>query len=240
MDNNIAFSLHRVSKALTAKPFYRAVLQNNGVFGLDELAERLASHTNIKDVDWRYFINAIADEVEKSLLEGNRVNFGRLALGLAIQGSFASEDEEFDKSKHRLALFVRALKPFKATLDGVAPENVARGLTCSVGSAMDAVTKRLSEVTGTNLLLIQGRHLGISPDNPDEGVWLADPKTGDAVARARVECSDEQTIDCVFVEPPAPGEYTLVVSCRNGARESLSPAVAKVKNFKVLAATAAG
>ena len=58
------------------------------------------------------------------------------------------------------------------------------------------------------------------------------------VARARVECSDAQTINCVFVEPPAPGEYTLVVSCRNGARESLSPAVAKVKKFKVFAATA--
>ena len=52
--------------------------------------------------------------------------------------------------------------------------------------------------------------------------------------RAVVERSDTQTIDFVFNEPPPPGMYTLVVSCRNGRRESLSPAIARVKNFKVL------
>ena len=114
-------------------------------------------------------------------------------------------------------------------------ENVTNGLSCTVVSVMDSVTKRLSEITGTNRVLIQGRKLGISPDNPDEGVWLADSKTGKVVANATVERSDTQTIDCVFVDPPAPGLYTLVVSCRNGARETLSPAVARIKNFKVLA-----
>ena len=76
---------------------------------------------------------------------------------------------------------------------------------------------------------------GISPDNPDEGVWLADPKTGETVATATVERSDSQTIDCVFAEPPEPGVYTLVVACRNGMRESLKPATAKVKNIVVRA-----
>ena len=76
-------------------------------------------------------------------------------------------------------------------------------------------------------------NLGISPDKPDEGVWLADPKTGAIVAVSTVERSDRQTIDCMFTEPPAPGKYTLVVSCRNGARESLKPAVANVKNVIV-------
>ena len=41
--------------------------------------------------------------------------------------------------------------------------------------------------------------------------------------------SDDQTIDCVFTEPTEPGVYTLVVSCRNGARETLAPAAARVK-----------
>jgi hypothetical protein len=78
--------------------------------------------------------------------------------------------------------------------------------------------------------------LGISPDNPDEGVWLVNPKTGEIAATATVERSDSQTIDCVFAEPPDPGTYTLVVSCRNGMRESLKPATAKIKNFTVKAA----
>ena len=234
MDSNIEFSLHRVSKALSAKPYYRAVVQTKGIFGNEEIAERLAERTKEAAIHWRYFLNVLSDEIETLLLEGNRVNLGRLAMGLAIRGSFTSEDEEFDPSKHSLASVVRALKPFKNKLEAVVPEKITTGLTCRVGSSMDAVTKRLSEITGTNRLLIQGRRLGISPDNPDEGVWLADPKTEDIVATATVERSDDQTIDCVFTEPPEPGVYTLVVSCRNGARESLNPAVARVKGFKVI------
>ena len=164
------------------------------------------------------------------MLEGNRVNLGRFAMGLAIRGSFSSEDEEFDQSKHKLAAVVRTLKPFKETVDKVVPENVTGGLSCRISSAMDSVTKRLSEITG----IIEGRRLGISQDNPDEGVWLVDSNTGDRVATAVVERSDSQTINCVFNELPSPGMYTLVVSCRNGRRESLSPAIARVKNFKVL------
>ena len=131
---------------------------------------------------------------------------------------------------------MRTLDPLKSAMSAVLPENVTLGLSCTVAAVMDAVTKRLSEITGSNRVLIQGQKLGISPDNPDEGVWLANPKTGDIVATATVERSDSQTIDCVFAEPPEPGVYTLLVSCRNGARESLKAATAKVKNIVVKAA----
>ena len=43
MDQIIEFSLQRVSKAITEKPFYRAVVQNNGIYGHKELAERLGT-----------------------------------------------------------------------------------------------------------------------------------------------------------------------------------------------------
>ena len=235
MDSNIEFSLQRVSKALSAKPYYRAVVQTKGIFGNEELADRLAARTTEAAVQWRYFLDVLSDELEKLLLEGNRVNLGRLAMSLAIRGSFASEDEEFDPAKHSLAAVVRVLKPFKDKLGAVVPENRSAGLTCRVGSAMDSVTKRLSEISGPHRLLIQGVRLGISPDNPDEGVWLEDPKSGKIVATSRVESSDSQTIDCIFTELPEPGTYTLVVACRNGARESLAPAIARVRDFKVVA-----
>ena len=235
MNGNIEFSLQRVSKALSVKSYYRAVVQSKGIFGNEELADRLAERTKEDAIHWRYFLDVLSDEIEKQLLEGNRVNLGRLALSLAIRGSFASEDEEFDPSKHSLVTVVRTLKPFKDKLESVVPENITTGLTCRVDSAMDAVTKRLSEISGLHRLLIQGLRLGISPDNQDEGVWLENPKTGKIVAMSRVERSDSQTIDCIFTELPEPGTYTLVVACRNGARESLAPAIAQVKDFKVIA-----
>jgi len=234
--DNIIFSLTKVSEALTDKTLYFAHVQTNGTIGRDELAELLAERTK-QDVSlWKYFLDAFSDELSTQLLAGYRINLGQLSTGFAIRGAFKSEDDTFDPERHQLIATVRTLDPLKSRMAEVSPTNITVGLTCTVGSAMDAVTKRLSEVTGTNLLLIQGMKLGISPDNPDEGVWLADPKTGETVATATVERSDSQTIDCMFAEPPEPGTYTLVVSCRNGMRESLKPAVAKIKNFTVKAA----
>ena len=234
--DNIVFSLTRVSDAITDKTLYRANVQTNGTLGRDELAKRLAERTKQSASLWRYFLDALSDELAEQLLAGYRVNLGQLTTGFAIRGAFMSEDEAFDPARHQLVATVRTLDPLKGAMSAVRPENVTLGLTCSVAAVMDAVTKRLSEITGTNRVLIQGQKLGISPDNPDEGVWLADPKTGETVATATVERSDSQTIDCVFAEPPEPGVYTLVVACRNGMRESLKPATAKVKNVVVKAA----
>ena len=89
MDSNIEFSLQKVSKALSAKPYYRAVVQPKGIFGNEELADRLAERTKEAAIHWRYFLNVISDEIETLLLEGNRVNLGRLAMSLAIRGSFS-------------------------------------------------------------------------------------------------------------------------------------------------------
>ena len=183
---------------------------------------------------WKYFLDALSDEIGIQLLAGYRINLGQLTTGFAIRGAFMSEDEAFDPARHQLVATIRTLDPLKGAMSAVLPENVTLGLTCTVAAVMDAVTKRLSEITGTNRVLIQGQKLGISPDNPDEGVWLVDSKTGDIVATATVERSDSQTIDCVFAEPPAPGTYTIVVACRNGMRESLKPATAKVKGVVVV------
>ena len=233
--NNITFKLKKVPSALTSKRLYRASVQTNGIVGHDELAERLAERTKQDANLWKYFLNTLADEIDGQLLEGNRVKLGHLLMGFSIRGTFSNEDDQFDPKKHRLVTTLRMLDPLKASIAEAIPENITSGLSCSVASAMDAVTKRLSEISGTNHLLLQGRKLGISPDNPDEGVWLVNPKTDEIAATAMVECSDSQTIDCMFTEPPPPGRYTLVVACRNGASESLAPAIARVKDFTVTA-----
>ena len=229
--NNITFSLNKVAKAVAKQPLYRASVQSNVLIDHDGLAERMAERTKQDAALWKYFIDVLFDEIDNQLLEGNRIKLGRFVTGFAIHGTFASE--EFDPEKHKLVATVRMREPLKDKLAKIVPANVTAGLTCSVSAVMDATTKRLSEIAGTNRVLIQGKRLGVSPDNPDEGVWLADPKTGDVVATATVDRSDSQTIDIVFEEPPAPGKYTLVVSCRNGARESLKPAVTNVRNITV-------
>ena len=231
--SNITFKLNKVSSALTSKRLYRASVQSAGVAGHEELAARISERTKIDAKMIKYILDVLADEIDEQLLDGCRVRLGRLQLGFAIRGTFANEDDEFDPKTHRLVATMRMFEPLQSKMAAEIPINATAGLKCVLSSAMDAVTKRVSELSGTNRLCLQGKCLGILPENVDEGVWLADPKTDQIVATATVERSDSQTIDCMFPAPPAPGLYTLVVACRNGARESLAPAVAKIRDFVV-------
>ena len=232
---SIAFSLKKIPGALTDKTLFRASVQANGMVGHEELAQLMAERTKQDVASCRYFLDVLSSEIDNQFLEGNRIELGRLLTGFAIRGTFTSEDDQFDPKKHKLVATVRMLDPLREAISSAVPENVTVGLTCLVGSVMDAVTKRISEIAGSNRVLIQGRRLGITPDNPDEGVWLADPKSGQIIATATIDRSDSQTIDCVFTELPKPGKYTLVIGCRNGARETLAPAIARVKDVVVKA-----
>ena len=65
--DNIIYSLTRVSDAITDKVVYRANVQTNGTIGRDELAERLAARTK-QDVSlWKYYIDALSDEIKETL-----------------------------------------------------------------------------------------------------------------------------------------------------------------------------
>ena len=231
--SNFTYSLVKSPEVITGKTVYHGVVQTNGTFDKDVIAQRMAAKTKQDVALWRYFIDALNNELAEALLAGYRVNLGQLSTGFAIKGSFQSEDDRWDEKKHELIPTVRALDPLHSALKAVKPENITLGLTCTVYSAMDSVTKRLSEITGTNLLLLQGLNLGVNTDNVDEFVALVDPETNAVKATATVVKSDAQTIDCRFENPPAEGSYTLVVSCRNGAREALKPAIAQIKNVVV-------
>ena len=138
--DNITYSLTRVSDAITDKVVYRANVQTNGTIGRDELAERLAARTK-QDVSlWKYYIDALSEELKTHLLAGYRINLGQLLTGFAIRGAFKSEDEAFDPDRHQLIATVRTLDPLKSAIAAVAPENIVRGLTCVVAAAMDAVS----------------------------------------------------------------------------------------------------
>lgn len=235
--NAITYSLSAIPDSIVSgKKLYTAHVQTNGTLDKDMLAERLAVRTKQDVALWRYFLDALGEEIKTQILAGYRINLGQLSTGFAVKGSFQSEDERWDAAKHQLIATVRTLDPLHSALKAIEPENITLGLTCTVYSAMDSVTKRLSEITGTNLLLLQGLNLGVNTENPDEFVVLVDSETDEVKATATVVRSDAQTIDCRFETPPAEGTYTLVVSCRNGARETLKPATAQIKNVVVKAA----
>ncbi len=232
----INYSLTPVSTEITGgDKLWRANVQTNGTVDADALAQKLADKTKQDKSLAVYFLNALNEELEKQILAGYRVNLGQLSTGFAIKGAFLSADDRFDPARHQLVATIRTLDPLKSALDNVSPENVLVALACSVYSLMDNVTKELNCVTGTNEIHVQGVNLGIDTGNADEHVRFLDAQ-GFVKATAAVTASDAQTITCHLETALEAGVYTLEVSCRNGNRESLAPAVATLKNVVVKAA----
>ena len=231
--DKITFSLSPVADGIAhGQKLYRANVQTSGTVGPDELAEALAAKSKQDKSLAQYFLLALNEVLEQKILAGYRVNLGQLSTGFVIKGAFTAENDKFDPKRHSVVPTVRALDPLKSALAAVGAENITLGLTCKVISLMDFVTKGLNEITGSHELHLQGDNLGIDTENIDEFVALMDDD-GHVVATATVTASDVQTITCKFEEPPAPGTYTLVVSCRNGARVSLAPAISKLRNITV-------
>ncbi len=225
----ITYSLTPVSTEFTGtdNQVFRANVQTNGTINAEEFALRLAKKTKLDPSFARYFLQAFAEELRSQILAGYRVHLGQISTGFAIKGAFKSEDDRFDPARHTLIATIRTLDPLNSALSEVQPDNIAVSLACTVNSLMDNVTKETNVITGTNEQHIQGTNLGVSADNADEGVWLEDGN-GNIVATATISASDAQTITCSFPATEA-GEYTLVVSCRNGNRETLAPAIGRLK-----------
>ena len=120
----------------------------------------------------------------------------------------------------------------KANWPGVRMDFVKGEADLSRFGRFTVTVSNTTHETRTVHLSVKGR--GVQGQGPGGSVVLKPHETGDIVATATVERSDSQTVDCVFEEPPEPGTYTLVVACRNGMRESLKPATAKVKNVVVV------
>ena len=75
------------------------------------MAERTKQDVSL----WKYFLDALSDEIGIQLLAGYRVNLGQLTTGFAIRGAFASEDEAFDPERHQLVATVRRSRRTSAT-----------------------------------------------------------------------------------------------------------------------------
>ena len=74
--DNIMFSLSKVPDAITERTVYTAHVQTNGTVGRDELAALLAARTK-QDVSlWKYFLDALSDEIGIQLLADQVVGLG--------------------------------------------------------------------------------------------------------------------------------------------------------------------
>ena len=231
--DRIAFSLTPVNPRLSkGKKSFRARVRTHGTFDTMDIAREMTSRGAVKDVPTCiYFLALLHEIIAEKTLAGYRLKTEFFETGLSIRGTFGSVDDEFDPERHKVLPTVCTTKAFKAAVAAAEVVNVSKPLKAKVVSLMDAVTKSLNAFTGSNEIHMQGDYLGISPDNPDEGVFLV--AKGKTVAAATVLKSDAQIINCRFADPPPPGKYDLTVRCRNGADPSFAPAETTLRGVVV-------
>ena len=206
-------NLGRASKSV-AVTRYSAQMKSEGTMGDAEFQEALANEAKA-DVEYIRYLEGLRRRViEKALKEGKKVYVGGIAVVSGLRGSFSSVDGTFDPAKHKLSVTSFTYGDFKECLDGLVPENAVKG--------GDPVLSRINEagqedevIVGGEELTITGRDLAPSTA-ADEGVYLADLKTGERVAKAVVSSSNLIEIVCRFSTLPSAGRYRLVVATRCG------------------------
>ena len=229
----VPYSTSRIPNEITGdRNLWAGHVQHNGTLYLDDIVARLAAKTGVDRSKLAYIADKVNAAVKKHLSEGGKISLDQIFSGFGLRGVFESADAKFDPAKNRVVAYLATKDPLRSILQGYTAQNTTGGLSCAVYSVMDNITKLESTIEGGDEILVQGRYIGVSVSNPDEGVWLENAD-GEVVARGTVVSSDSQTINCTFAAGIAPGTYALVVSARNGNRSSLAPAEARIKNVVV-------
>ena len=175
-----------------------------------------------------YIFSTAGDVLREFLHQGCRVNLSDVGFSLTLTGKFPTEDAAPDESRNAVNVCARATQALKNAfrLSGLDFVNVTRPLEARIFSVMDATLRHDGVICDGSRVLITGEGLRVNQSAADEWVRLIDA-TGAAVAVGAILENDAATLDCSFAELPPAGMYRVEVSARNGATQTMAPAVVR-------------
>lgn len=208
-------------------------LVHSQIMGVEEMAEEIAKAHRIDVMDARYYCNLISAYAADALCEGKRLDFGDFSLSLTIKGTFKAANSNYDPEKNSLGVVATPSPRLRQRLAELRPENagdikrpVFKSILCKGMKPLQEKTIRL----GGNVM-ISGDNFLVDVLRDDEGIWLADVKTGARLAKGEVAQSTRTTMNCTFPADAglAPGEYRLVLYTRSGEADAASPSSTSVR-----------
>ena len=122
----------------------------------------------------RFFLEAFYEfAAERIAEEVVRINTGTVAIYPMIDGSFDSEDAEFDPERNSLYVGATLSQSLRDRVAGIVPDSSGEsaGGTVKMDRIYDLTSKMRSVITGTNPFRISGRNLTV-PDAEDESLAL--------------------------------------------------------------------
>ena len=184
----------------------------------DDEALQAAMATELgKDADYVRYVESVRRKViTAALREGKRVYVGGMVLHPVVKGPFESIDGTFDPKRNRVDVTGYTYGEFQACLRDSVPKNVVEGGRPSLSRILEAGQEKDEVLVTGRDVTITGRDLGPSSEAEDEGVWLADLKTGEKVSVAEIVSSNLAEVVVNFPDLPPRGRYRLTVATRAG------------------------
>ena len=198
---NVSYKLYKNNMPATAdKAPYLGMAIPVGSLAYDNiLKEMLKAGTKMTQPTAKYFLDALYEfAAEKIAAEVVRINIGTVSLYPAIDGSFDSEDANFDPERNSLFVGASFSQELRDRVMGIAPDLVdGQGAgTVKLHSCMDLASQVFKVIDGLNAFRLAGANLTV-PDGSDESLGLFAKNGVDKVTDIEVSETDGgQRITC--------------------------------------------
>ena len=173
---NIGYKLVKNNMPATAeKAPYLGMAIPVGSLAYDNiLREMIDGGTKMSLATARYFLEAFYDYAAKKIAaDAVRINTGTVAIYPMIDGSFDSEDAEFDPKRNSLYVGATLSQSLRDRVAGIVPDSSGEsaGGTVKMDRIYDIESQTRGVIDGTKSFRISGRNLTV-PDGDDESLAL--------------------------------------------------------------------
>jgi hypothetical protein len=171
-------------------------------------------NTTVTRQDIIVVLDLCREVLHEQLLAGNAINTDVIKAVATIRGTFASSDDEFDRSQHSIGLSVSANNSFARKIGfEAAPEKmrVTRPAP-EIDSVYDYRTGSKNESVWAGYTAeIHGAKLNTTTAGDGQGVFFVNAQTGESTRVDRIVKETGMHVVFKVPETVSPGSYTIVV-----------------------------
>ena len=173
---SIGYKLYKNNMPATSeKAPYLGMAVPAGSLAYDNiLKEMIKAGTKMTQPTAKYFLDALYEYAAETIAaEKVRINLGTVSIYPMIDGSFDSEDANFDPERNSLYVGASFSQELRDRVAGIAPDIVdGQGAgTVKLHSCMDLETQVFKVIDGLNAFRLAGENLTV-PDGSDESLAL--------------------------------------------------------------------
>jgi len=153
-------------------------------------------------------------EMQYQFADGFSVNLDAFSVHPAIGGTFDSENEDYDRSKHPVSFHFQSLKPLRMLRDSI--EVIIEGKADVNGYIAEFIDTETNPVNETavagNQFVINGHKVRLDGDDPDVGVYFV-PVNGPSKAVKASRLAENTASRIIGITPQLP-DYPVRIEIR--------------------------